>query len=58
MYKTKLIKRNLLGIPIHDITMKDLTDLLNQKIINNEKVIAYGYSVGIYGRLKEIPEFN
>ena len=52
-----MVRKNLLGIPIYDCTLKDLIQHLNQQIISNEKKIVYGFSVTVLGRLKEIPEF-
>ena len=49
-------KKTLLGLPIHDFKMQDLISCLNSKIISNEKLIVYGYSVTTYGRLKQLPE--
>lgn len=52
----KLIKRNLLGLPIYDTTMKDLVSTLDLKLKNNHKAVVFGLSAGAYGRLKQRPD--
>jgi len=52
-----LVKKELLGIPIHDCTLSNLIKYLDRQIINNVKTIVYGFSVTTLGRLKEMPEF-
>lgn len=57
MINTKRRKKTILGLPIHDITMKELLIIINDTIIGKDKKIIYGYSGGIYPRLKDMPEF-
>ncbi len=50
-------KFHLLGLPIHDFTISELIDEVESAILRDQKYIIYGFSGGIYPRLKDIPEF-
>jgi len=50
-------KLTLLGLPIHDFTLPELLDEINNVIEAERKLIIYGFSGGVYPLLKVIPEF-
>jgi N-acetylglucosaminyldiphosphoundecaprenol N-acetyl-beta-D-mannosaminyltransferase len=45
-------KRNLLGLPIHDLTMEEVLSHIEWRIKESIKTIIFGISAGAYGRLK------
>ena len=49
-------KKVLLGLPLVVISISELVEILKSIIINKKKVTVFGYSAGIYPRIKELPE--
>lgn len=50
-------KKHIIGVPIHDYSLKELIEHLDRQIINSGKLVVYGFSITTLGRLKEMPEF-
>jgi len=49
-------KKRVLGLPIDDITLPALIDLLDERISLRKNSVVFGFSVTLLGRLGSIPE--
>jgi N-acetylglucosaminyldiphosphoundecaprenol N-acetyl-beta-D-mannosaminyltransferase len=56
-HKLNTFKRNLLGLPVHDIKRSILFSLVEEAISTKQKLIIFGIAAGTYGELNWHPEF-
>jgi N-acetylglucosaminyldiphosphoundecaprenol N-acetyl-beta-D-mannosaminyltransferase len=53
----KLVRRDLLGLPVHDLNRIQLFAIVEEAISTNQKLIVFGIAAGTYGELDKHPEY-
>jgi N-acetylglucosaminyldiphosphoundecaprenol N-acetyl-beta-D-mannosaminyltransferase len=53
----ELIKRNLLGMPVHDLKRQQFFAIINEAIATSHKLVVFGICSGTYGELNKHPEY-